>query len=260
MLQWSIINKIMEITHLVVNGCSWSSGEGLPDPKSQAWATLLANKLNCKLVNLSVRGSSNDAIVRRSYEYTYENLSNNSKPLYIIVFSQIWRREAWYNIEKDFRTIDYTHNELNVHETHPHTLSLVSEFNEEDFYRCYIMNKLYLKSLLTTNNYPHLITHFPSDHIQPETISKVRKRFPNMVSEFEKIEDYDLSQLSLTNSLLPCGHPGIEGQKLIADKMYDELIKKFEKIQVIPDQNFLYLKDFNIARPGHIPFHIKVWM
>ena len=69
-----------------------------------------------------------------------------------------------------------------------------------------------------------------------------------------------MSQLPLTNSLLPCGHPGIEGQKLIADKMYDELIKKFEKIQVIPDQNFLCLKDFNIARPGHIPFHIKVWM
>ena len=256
----------MEISHLVVNGCSWSSGEGLTDPKNQAWPTLLANKLGCEVVNLAVRGSSNDAITRRSYEYTYENLPNNSKPLYIIVFSQVWRREAWYNKFKgqridDYHTIDYDRfSVFNPKSHHPHLLSILSEFNEEDFYRRHIMNKLYLKSLLEANKLPHLLTHFPYDAIEPGTIERVQQRFPNTFREFEKVEDFDLHRLQLADDQLPCGHPGVESQGIIAEKMYEVLTNKFGEITVLPDQQFLRLKDFKIINPEYVPSHIKVWM
>jgi hypothetical protein len=255
----------MEITHLVVNGCSWSSGEGLLDPRNQAWPTLLANKLGCELVNLAVRGSSNDAITRRSYEYTYENLPNNSKPLYIVVFSQLWRREAWYNryssqTLNDYNTVDYDRFSILKSKSHPHLLSILSEFNEEDFYRRYIMNKLYLKSLLTANNFPSLLTHFPYDSIKTETVETVQLRFPKMFNEFKKIEDFDLSLLKLAEDFLPCGHPGAISQQIIADKMYVELIEKFGEVTVLPNQPFLRLKDFKIINPEYVPNHIKIWM
>jgi hypothetical protein len=53
------MNRI-DVTHLVVNGCSWTYGTGLAHPKEQAWPALLAKQLGVPLVNLAIQGSGND--------------------------------------------------------------------------------------------------------------------------------------------------------------------------------------------------------
>lgn len=49
---------------LVANGCSYTRGEELPDPKAQAWPVLLARRLGIEVVNLAADGASNRRIVR----------------------------------------------------------------------------------------------------------------------------------------------------------------------------------------------------
>jgi hypothetical protein len=61
----------MDITHLVVNGCSWTYCQGLEDPKNQGWPKLLADQLGCEVVNLAIPGTGNDTIHRRTYEYVH---------------------------------------------------------------------------------------------------------------------------------------------------------------------------------------------
>ena len=39
-----------DITHLVVNGCSWTYCQGLDDPKTQGWPALLAKKLGVEVL------------------------------------------------------------------------------------------------------------------------------------------------------------------------------------------------------------------
>ena len=64
---------MLEISHLVVNGCSFTYCQGLESPNTQGWPALLAKKLNVPVVNLAAPGSSNDGIYRRTYDYFYND-------------------------------------------------------------------------------------------------------------------------------------------------------------------------------------------
>jgi len=82
---------MLEISHLVVNGDSFTYCQGLENPMEVGWPALLAKKLNVPVVNLALRGSNNNSIVRRTYEYFY--MDKNTKPFYIIGFSHATREE-----------------------------------------------------------------------------------------------------------------------------------------------------------------------
>ena len=80
----------MDISHIVTIGCSFTYCQGLPI--FQGWPALVANALDCPLVNLGIPGVGNDNIHRRLYEYIYNDLLiYNSKPLVIIAWTQPWR-------------------------------------------------------------------------------------------------------------------------------------------------------------------------
>lgn len=84
---------MIEISHLVVNGCSLTYCQELEDPKAQGWPALLAKKLGVPVVNLAYCGSGNDGIARRSMEYFYKDKKFNNKPFYIHAWSYLARRE-----------------------------------------------------------------------------------------------------------------------------------------------------------------------
>jgi hypothetical protein len=96
---------MLDISHLVVIGCSFSYGAGLENPKEDSWAALLSKKLNVPVVNLSSCGGGNDRIMRRLYEYHYLNSSKNNNPLYIITFSHSSRREEYIRAANDYVVI-----------------------------------------------------------------------------------------------------------------------------------------------------------
>jgi len=81
---------------LYVNGCSFSWGDELSD-KSLRYGQLLANKLNRELVDHSMCGSSNDRILRTSFDFLRKNKNNSDQFLVVIQWSGILRREFYNN-------------------------------------------------------------------------------------------------------------------------------------------------------------------
>ena len=56
---------------LYFNGCSHTWGDDLFDPGSQAWPALIAKNLNCKFINDSIYGGTNDRIIYRTIKNAY---------------------------------------------------------------------------------------------------------------------------------------------------------------------------------------------
>lgn len=57
---------------LYFNGCSHTFGDDLQDPESQSWPAVLSKQLNCKFVNDSVSGGTNDRIIYRTLKHAQE--------------------------------------------------------------------------------------------------------------------------------------------------------------------------------------------
>ena len=60
---------------LYFNGCSHTWGDDLVSPQTQSWSSLVAKNLNCKFVNDSVSGGTNDRIMYR----TIKNIRDHDK-------------------------------------------------------------------------------------------------------------------------------------------------------------------------------------
>lgn len=243
----------MKITHLVTNGCSWTYGQGLDNIREQAWPALLANKLGCEVVNLAIPGTGNESITRRNYEYVYESLNYKSNPLFVIMFSQIWRKEVWMH--------DYYGTPANgyvtmfpAHETdgNPTEKAWLREFNEEDFLRRNMLMKFATKNLLDSYKFPYVITQFQGDGVKPEYIQKVKERFPVWYNEYEKMNDYpEISKAVKMLDKTHCTHPGPLAQQVIADLMFTTVQKKYGLIE-FDQRPFLRLKDFSFLGKNNI--------
>jgi hypothetical protein len=217
------------ITHLVVNGCSFTYCQGLDNPKEQGWPTLLANKLKVPVVNLAIKGSGNDAIHRRTYEYFFEDLPNNSKPLYIIAWSQYWRREIWnkkyYDNKDGYVGINLTSFIPKNHAEY----SLLDNWSEEDFHRKTILYRLSLDSLFKSKHIPYLSSFFTDvENITPSLVHK----FPNSLAYLNKtpITNPFFDKIIAPYPTLPCGHHGPEAQIALADFIYNYLINEYGEI------------------------------
>lgn len=242
----------MKITHLVTNGCSWTYAQGLKNIKEEGWPTLLANKLGCEVVNLALPGSGNESITRRNYEYVYENLPFNSTPLFVVVFSQLWRREVWMHNYYGTPTDDYvTMFPASQRDGNPAEKAWLHEFNEEDFLRKNMLIKFATKNLLDNHRYPYIITDFPGDDIQEPFLNKVKNRFPNWYYEYKKINDVTtLSSLVSDLDKTECSHPGPKSQIVIANFLYQSIIKKYQEIE-LENKNFLKLSDFKLCNENN---------
>jgi len=242
----------MDITHLVVNGCSWTYCEGLAHPDTQGWPALLAKKLGVEFVNLAVPGCGNDSIHRRTYEYVIENLPSGSKPLFIIAWSQYWRRESWYNELhgiKDFN--DYSLITIPPSGPRSNTeRALLDNWNEIDFYRKTYLYKISLINLFENNNIPYLMSDYADNH-DTQVIKTIQDRFPNLVdmclnnskhlSPFYKItHDYPKTK---------CGHDGPEAQQVLSSYIKTELDNQYGSFNIVPG-SFLTLNNFKISNTG----------
>lgn len=234
----------MDITHLVVNGCSWTYCQGLADPKTQGWPALLAKKLGVPVVNLAVRGSGNDTIHRRTYEYCFEDVAI-SKPLYVIAWSQTWRREAWcrkqYNnsMPDGYCSIAMPNDSPQNHNEY----ALLDNWSDEDFYRRLMLYRASLNSLFTARNIPN-ITSFFAD---PNNIYKadIDKKFANL-SKFLDVHTNIVKpfhEITGQYPVLPCGHDGYEAMPVLADFIFDQITRLYGEVNPIPS-NFLSLGQF----------------
>jgi hypothetical protein len=99
------------ISHLVVNGCSLTYGEGLEDPSTQAWPALLAKKLNVPVVNIAMGGTGNHRIYRKTVDYFFKDTDSN--PFYIIGMSSCTRIEQYIKPLSDYLALNLINNPFN---------------------------------------------------------------------------------------------------------------------------------------------------
>lgn len=239
------------ITHLVVNGCSWTYCQGLENPTRDGWPALLAKKLGVKVVNLAVRGCGNDSIARRTHEYVYENLPTNSKPLFVIAWSQYWRREAWQN---EFLGCDDYHDyaPVNFPDGNPQNnieRAMLDNWNYLDFYRRTYLHKLSLMNLFKSHDITYLMTDYASaPHEDKETVRKIHDRFPNLVNTCvnnpNNIKPFH--QITKDFKPLPCGHDDLEAQVALADYTYSEIIRRYDRPKVLKGE-YLTLDNFRLS-------------
>jgi hypothetical protein len=252
-----------EITHLVVNGCSWTYCQGLENPTQDGWPALLAKKLGVKVVNLAVRGCGNDSIHRRTHEYVYENLPFNSKPFFVIAWSQYWRREAW---QKEFLgRADYDdYAPVSFPRDTPQNnleRALLDNWSHIDFYRKTYLYKLSLMNLFKAYD----IEYFMSDYAFPEEqdspdIKKIYDRFPNLVNTCLNNTNQIIPFHKITKNFtkLPCGHDDVKAQSFLAEYIYTEFSKHYQTPKVIKGE-FLTLNNFKLSENPSTRDNQTVW-
>lgn len=257
----------LEITHLVTSGCSWTFCQGLPDILNQGWPALVARKLNIPLVNLGAPGTGNDSIHRKTYEYVYENLPTGSNPLFIVAWSQYWRREIWKN--SHYQTVMMP---LDTENIDAHQIALLDNFDDIDHARKTYLFKLSLMNLFASHKIPYLMTDFASNRVSFTTAKKIgriidhvletmsdqsiaenniKKSFPNL---YNSVNDNPFLmkpfyELTCKYPKTSCGHVGVEGNKFLADYIIDELSDKFPNNTYTKDRPYLTLRKFIKTEP-----------
>jgi len=87
-----------KIKHIVFNGCSFVQGcqdnpEHSKFQDTARFSKLLVDKLGVQEINLAMGGSSNDRILRTTYDWILENEDKVSSTLFIIGLTQVERTE-----------------------------------------------------------------------------------------------------------------------------------------------------------------------
>jgi len=237
-----------KITHLVVNGCSWTYGAGLKNPVEESWAGLIAKRLNLPLVNLALPGCGNDSIHRRTYDYIFQNLCFKNNPLVIVAWSQMTRREAWFNETKSYEDI-HIGPDSEIDKFNHHQLGHLLEYNTEDHCRRTLLFQSSLKATLRLFNITHLTTDYSHNEDSQwkfnETAMDIKEKNSEMFNFIhDRFHLSPFSELVRTVNKLPCGHEDIEGHNIIAEFVLSKISELIGEITPDTDSQFLSLKDF----------------
>jgi len=255
----------MKVSHLVVNGCSCSKGVGLLSHEV-SWPEILADKLNLPLVNIAVGGSGNPAIHRRNMEYFHLNLQHANNPLVLNVWSQYWREEVWRVDRLGYSPLSRMHKETRIF----WPLEVKSVFKaradnldpEEDYYdKAFFLNwddkhhyirtltaKLSTIALLERHNYRYLnFDYFNDMELYQPLLAKLEPWYKSMTDQYFNNDQNIVGDLNSMVEHLPKAsdrnHAGQEAQYVIANYIYDVIIKIYTMVQHDP-KPFAKLQDY----------------
>ena len=223
---------MIEISHLVVNGCSFTYGQGLEDREQNNWPALLAKKLGVPVVNLANPGAGCDRIFRTTHEYFITDVKNNNHPFYIIAWSGALRREEYQIKYKGF---------YNVNLSDPVNLlskAFIDNMDEKGMFSYEKRKYVYWSSVVSLFK-AYNISYFTTDYMPSTTYDEgvVRSVSPDtydyVINDPNKITDFN----TLTNDFpkLPCGHDDQTAQNFLAEYCYDKIITKYETVAVTND-------------------------
>jgi hypothetical protein len=237
----------LEITHLVTVGCSFTYCQGLPI--EQGWPALLARSLNSPLVNLGLPGIGNDAIHRKLYEYIYTNsLIESSKPLVVIAWSQPWRRECWSTKIGSYTPVAMPINGPSTHQDYV----VLEDWDDEDFNRRTLLNKLSVINLLNQFNIPYIMTDAMNQEGQEN--SNIFTKFPGLTSCVNTKYYIDPLHKIEHNDYLPCGHSGPLGNLSSKEHILQSIHSLYPNLSFVRDKKFLTLREYIIWDKHHQKF------
>ena len=240
------LNDTLKISHLVVNGCSYTYGHGIIDPINDAWPSIIAKRLGVPLVNIALPGQGNTAIYRRTMQYFYKDLLNDNHPFYIHAYSQSTRREVYLAKTQQFRIVG---GEGNVSELEKEII-----MNSDDHYYCLLQqDKLHrwasINHLLDAHNIPHLMSDYMPEP-NGTTVEFQEKHETILKTELEchpgKLQDFN--EVTKHIAKTTCLHETVEGHALLADYIWKEIENRYDDIEVV-DLPHAKLHDILIHTP-----------
>lgn len=239
-----------EVTHLLVNGCSWTYCQGLENISQQGWPRLVSNNLQIPLVNIALPGCGNGSIYRRTAEYLFKNSATNGKPLVIIAWSQDWRFEAWY-LERfgkpynQFHLVGFPHDEPKDE----YERAFLENYSEEYFLRRSLLERISLINLLKSFGVPYILCNNAPSELSPVAITPAGQKIEKMFNEMRsyvngnpyKIADIDKLTTGLPHT--PCMHYGLEAQEKIGNFVTDE-VKRLHPDLTLTENQFITTEEF----------------
>lgn len=260
---------MIEISHLVVDGCSYAYCQGLENPHIDGWPALLAKKIGVPVVNLALGGASMDAIHRRQYDYFY--LSQNfykkrtitPKPFCIISLTHATRREEffeqYYNSQLNNRyvgldlTPDLQELEkiISALDINPKNLPAYFEFGHFFNANLYTMTlrKLHywdsIRQLFQNNKVNYCIfDYMPTigDNIE---LLLHQNSYNLLVSLYGDKHYYgNMNEITQNYPKLPCMHDGLEAQHVVCDHIYNNIKNNYGEIVVTSIDEIYKLKNY----------------
>jgi len=217
----------LEISHLVVNGCSFTYGQNLKDREQNNWGALLAKKIGVPVVNLANPGAGCDRIFRTTHEYFFKDNTKNNKPFYIIAWTSALRREEWQIAHKGYYNINLVDPVTNL------SAAFLEQMNEQGMVEYVRKKYVYwarIINLFTTFQINNFMTEFFPSYEYTEI--QLRKFNPYLYDYITKNKNNVERFFDLTKDLpkLTCGHDTLETQHILAEYCYKELQTRYGEI------------------------------
>lgn len=265
---------MIEISHIVVDGCSLTYCQGLEKPHIDGWPALLAKRIGVPVINLALGGSGNDGIQRRTFNYVYKSLdyykNNNidSNPFYIIGLTWAGRREEYFENyyhwtdTNRYYTLDLTPDMdklLQIIDNHETDKKSKAAYVEYAYLLNFDLEAAHLKKL---HHWASLVNLFKVNNINygigdyiptyDEDILYKTRTIYKPLSDFlydDKNNFGEFASVTRNSDKLPCQHDGIESQKILADYVYNKIIEVHGNIVVTTVSNLYKLKQFYFSEP-----------
>ena len=234
----------IDISHLVVIGCSFAYCQGLESPKTQGWPARVAAQLGVPVVNLSGKGAGNDKIMRRLFEYHYLNIKHGNNPFYIISYSHSSRREEYIEKREDYCIIDM-HPDAIGKPSDEFSKPCLINYNQEVMSRKKLMIQAYILNFLKSNKLNYLTTDYLPDHDMDIELY-VKSLFPEAYQEvyFDQYRMKNFNEFSKMYTPLPCGHDDLEAQAEITNYTFPKLLELYSEPNVV-NKPYATLADYS---------------
>ena len=248
------LNRTLKISHLVVNGCSYTYGHGIANPLEDAWPSIVAKELGVPLINLAVPGQGNDAIQRRTLRYFYKNLYHDNNPFYIHAYSQSARQEV-YIYKDSLNNIKQEHQLLDSSDSATTTLEK-EVMRQTDEWAYYLLeeHKMHIwasiNALLDSYKVNHLATDYMSQ-TDGDIKHWIEQYHYNLYAELytrdNKLENFN--EVTKCISKTSCLHETEEGHKCLADYILKQINLRWNSIEVIKE-DYAKLSEIRITGPS----------
>ena len=217
---------MLDIMKIYFDGCSWTAGGELSNPKKHRYSKVLCEKLEAEEHNIARSGSSNDRIVRNLLiennieEYDLAVIQMTFPARFEIYNGGRWRNVNYSGVIHDIRIGKEPDKSKALWRTpfadfwmqfyrevyHP----IMGQTNEH-------INYITIKNHCKVHNVPLIIATCLGKEGDP---FHTRDRF-----EGPSVLEYDLNMAHIKYPRKPLGHPDEEGHRMIAEDLY-KLCKK----------------------------------
>lgn len=192
----------MYMARVITFGCSNTFGEGLDNPKEQAWGFYVGKQLNRKFINQGALGASNKLICHKVYSFDFYQ-----DDIVIILWTFIERSCVLFNRERHLDFIPQGNNEVCIQYYKDYFSEYDSQFTSFVFMNRTIdyLTQKGIKVYFIFNNINYI------SHIENKT-----GYLPILFSDY--YDEYPRAKDGL--------HMGAEGNKVFANNVYKFIAEK----------------------------------